>query len=65
MSGVAKQTPPPTDGGGRMYSPLPDRTTVFADGSIQAETRGHTIYVTASGSITITSRRTGEVEFRK
>lgn len=63
MSGVVKQLPPPADGGGRMYCPLPDRTSHLPDGGIDAVTTGHTIHVSAYGDITVRNRRTGEVEF--
>lgn len=63
LSGIPKQVPPPPTGDGRMYCPLPDRTEYRSDGSIEAVTAGHTIRVSANGTIEITNRRTGEVEF--
>jgi len=65
MSGVAKQFPPPADGGGRMYCPLADRTTYFEDGGIEAFSTGHAIRAYADGSIVISDRHTGEVEFAR
>ena len=66
-SGVAKKDPPPPPNmpDGRMYPPLPDRTDRHPDGSITAETRGHLIEIAANGSITMSRRHDGIVEFQK
>lgn len=47
LSGIPSVDPPPADGGGRMYFPLPDRTVIHADGGITARTIGHTIWTNA------------------
>jgi hypothetical protein len=48
-----------------MYPPLEDFTTHNPDGSLSARTRAHRIDITADGKVTITSLRTGQVEFTK
>lgn len=65
LSGIPAVDPPPADGGGRMYFPLPDRTVIHADGGITARTIGHTITVTPDGHLTIRRTGTGEVEYQK
>ena len=67
FSGVPKKNPPPppSQNDGRMYPPLEDFTTLHPDGSLSARTRAHRIEITADGKITITSVRTGQVEFTK
>jgi hypothetical protein len=67
FSGVTKKNPPPPpkENDGRMYPPLDDFTTRHPDGSLSARTRAHRIDITPGGKITITSLRTGQVEFTK
>lgn len=65
FSGITKQSPPPADGGGRMYCPLPDRTTYQPDGSIEAATLGHTILIQSNGSLSVVSNVSNEVEYQK
>ena len=67
LSGVVRKEPPPPPNmpDGRMYPPLADNIVRNADGSISARTRGHTIQCGADGSITITNRKTGNVDFHK
>lgn len=68
LSGVAKADPPPPPPGeadGRMYPPQEDFIRRYPDGSLTAETRRHTIDITADGQITIRHRRTGDVEFER
>lgn len=67
LSGVVRKDPPPPPNmpDGRMYPPLADNIVRNADGSISARTRGHTINCGADGSITITNRKTGNVDFHK
>lgn len=67
LSGVVRKDPPPPPNmpDGRMYPPLADNIVRNADGSITARTRGHTIQCGADGSITITNRKTGNVDFHK
>ena len=67
FSGVPKQNPPPppNKNDGRMYPPLEDFTTHNPDGSLSARTRAHRIDITADGKVTITSLRTGQVEFHQ
>lgn len=67
LSGVVRKDPPPPPNmpDGRMYPPLADNIVRNADGSITARTRGHTINCGADGSITITNRKTGNVDFHK
>lgn len=67
FSGIPKKNPPPppNQNDGRMYPPLDDFTTKHPDGSLSARTRAHRIEITADGKITITSVRTGQIEFSK
>ncbi len=65
LSGIPKVTPPPVTGGGRMYCPLADRTTHLPCGGIDAVTTGHVIHISANGTMLVTNRRTGEVEFQR
>jgi hypothetical protein len=67
LSGVVRKDPPPPPNmpDGRMYPPLEDNIVRNSDGSITARTRGHTIQCGADGSITITNRKTGNVDFHK
>lgn len=66
-SGVPKKTPPPAIGqsDGRLYPPLEDRVTRHPDGSITARTAGHHIEIGKDGSIEMTHRRTGKVDFEQ
>jgi len=67
LSGIPRQNPPPPPNmpDGRMYPPLADRITRHADGSITAQTRGHDISIGRDGSITMTNRQTGQVDFHQ
>ena len=67
LSGITKQTPPPTPSmsDGRMYCPVEDHILKNVDGSILALTRGHRIEVASDGSIRIINRVTEEVEFEQ
>ena len=67
LSGIPKSDPPPSLGqsDGRMYPPLADRVMLRSDGSIAAQTKGHDIAINRDGSITITNRGTGEIEFHQ
>ena len=67
LSGVVRKDPPPAPNmpDGRMYPPLADNIVRNADGSLSARTRGHNIRCGADGSITITNRKTGNVDFHK
>ena len=67
LSGVVRKDPPPPPNmpDGRMYPPLADNIVRNTDGSITARTRGHTIRCGGDGSITITNRKTGNVDFHK
>ncbi|MET0386573.1 MAG: DUF6861 domain-containing protein [Polyangiales bacterium] len=66
-SGVPKSDPPPPIGqsDGRMYPPLDDRVVRKPDGTIQANTRAHDIECGTDGSLRITNRRTGEVDYER
>lgn len=66
-SGVPKKSPPPPPDqpDGRMYPPLEDFIKRQPDGSLSARTKAHRIVITPDGKITITSVRTGQVEFTK
>jgi len=48
-----------------MYPPLDDHVTRLPDGGITAQTRGHDIGIGRDGSITITNRMTGQIEFQQ
>jgi hypothetical protein len=67
LSGVPRQEPPPLPNvpDGRMYPPQADMSVRHADGSITARTRGHDVLIGRDGSITVTNRRTGQVEFHQ
>ncbi len=67
FSGVPRKDPPPPPNmpDGRMYPPLDDFTTRNPDGSLSARTRGHNIEMGKDGSIRITNRKTGGVDFEK
>jgi hypothetical protein len=67
LSGIPKQSPPPPPNmpDGRMYPPLEDFITRNPDGSISARSRGHNINISSDGSITITNRTSGNIEFSK
>jgi hypothetical protein len=67
LSGVRRKIPPPPPNmpDGRLYAPLPDRITKRPDGTLVGETRGHTIEASPDGGITITNRKTGQIEFTK
>lgn len=67
FSGIPRKDPPPppTMPDGRMYPPLPDNIIRHVDGAITAKTRGHIIEIGVDGTLIITSKRTGLVEFSK
>jgi hypothetical protein len=64
-SGIPRSDPPPPIGqsDGRMYPPLDDNVKRLADGGITAGTLRQNIGIGPDGSITITNRATGQVEF--
>jgi hypothetical protein len=66
-SGIPKKTPPPprNQPDGRMYPPQDDSVTRNPDGSLVAQTQGHTIDIGKDGTITMRKRRTGQVEFHQ
>jgi hypothetical protein len=67
LSGIPRQNPPPPRNmpDGRMYPPLEDSIIRNPNGSITANTRGHTIEIGRDGSITMTNRQTGQVDFHQ
>jgi len=67
LSGISKKEPPPAPNmpDGRMYPPRDDFVTRNPDGSISARTAGHNIELGNDGSIKITNRKTGAVEFEQ
>jgi len=67
LSGIPKKNPPPPPNmpDGRMYPPQADNIVRHADGSITARTRGHDISIGRDGSITMTNRQTGKVDFQQ
>src|SRR5262249_48111506 len=66
-SGIPRSDPPPPPGqsDGRMYPPLDDYVTRLPDGSITARTLRHDIVPGRDGSITITTRASGQTEFHQ
>jgi hypothetical protein len=67
LSGIPRSDPPPPPGqsDGRMYPPLDDHVTRLPDGSIAAQTRRQQIGISRDGSIRITNRNTGQIEFQQ
>ncbi len=67
LSGIPKKTPPPPRNmpDGRMYPPLEDSITRNPDGSITANTRGHTIEIGSDGSIIMRNKQTGQIDFQQ
>jgi hypothetical protein len=67
LSGIPMKNPPPPINmpDGRMYPPLEDNITRNADGSITTKSKGHTVNIGANGSITITNKKSNQVEFSK
>jgi hypothetical protein len=67
LSGIPRSDspPPPKMPDGRMYPPQEDNITRNPDGSISANTRGHTIEIGKDGSITIRDKQTGQIEFQQ
>jgi hypothetical protein len=67
LSGIPKKEPPPPPKmpDGRMYPPRDDHVTRHPDGSINGRTAGHNIEIGKDGSIKITNRRTGGVDFEQ
>lgn len=67
LSGIPSRNPPPTPNmpDGRMYPPQADNIVRHADGSITARTRGHDISIGRDGSITMTNRQTGNIDFQQ
>ncbi len=67
MSGLPKKDPPPPPSvnDGRMYPPLDDRVQPTVEGGLQTDTRGQKIELGPDGSIKVTSKKTGAVEFSK
>lgn len=67
LSGIPRSDPPPAIGqsDGRMYPPQADNILRHADGTITAASRRHDILIGDDGSITITNRRTGQVDFHQ
>jgi hypothetical protein len=66
-SGITKKIPPPprNQPDGRMYPPQDDSVARNPDGSLVAQTKGHTIDIGKDGTITIRKRSTGQVEFHQ
>ena len=48
-----------------MYPPLDDYVKRLPDGGILARTKGHDIRIGRDGTITMTDRSTGQVEFQQ
>jgi hypothetical protein len=65
ISGIPRGNPPPPPSmpDGRMYPPQADNIVRHGDGSITARTRGHTIEIGSDGSVTMTNRQTGNLDF--
>jgi len=65
FSGIPRSHPPPPRSrpDGRMYPPLDDYVTRQTDGTIRAQTRRHDIQIGRDGTITITNRTSGQIEF--
>ncbi|MGW1839614.1 hypothetical protein [Streptomyces sp. NPDC002067] len=64
-SGVPKNPDAPLKFDGRMYHPRPDFVSRRDDGSVHAVTKGNEIHAAANGTLTITSRRTGEAVYHR
>ncbi|MGK3969874.1 hypothetical protein WMF38_32160 [Sorangium sp. So ce118] len=64
-SGITAVANPGLQYTGRMYPPMADMTKRLADGSIEAMTKGQRLVFGSSGSISIFSRKTGELLFSK
>ena len=62
---VPREAPPPMHRTWRMYPPQSDHIFPQSDGSIRAETRRHTMFFAADGSIRIVLAYSGEVEISK
>ena len=62
---VPRREPPPFNFTGRMYAPHPDHVFVTAEGNIRAETRRHTMLLSADGAIRITRTESNALEFFK
>ncbi|MFG2894928.1 hypothetical protein [Streptomyces sp. NPDC048248] len=65
FSGVPRNPQPGLKFDGRMYPPRADYTTEDADGRLTAVTKGNVIYADPDGTLTITSRRSGETIYRR
>jgi hypothetical protein len=64
-SGIPKNLNPGLKFDGRMYPPREDFTEHTADGRILAVTRGNTIEALPDGTLTVSSRRTGEPVYHR
>ncbi|WP_437936686.1 hypothetical protein [Sorangium sp. So ce341] len=64
-SGVTAVANPELQYTGRMYPPMADMTKRIADGSIEAMTKGQRLIFGHNGSVSIFSRKTGELVFSK
>ena len=62
---VPRREPPPFNFTGRMYAPHPDHFFVSAEGNIRAETRRHTMFLSADGAIRVSRTGSNELEFSK
>jgi len=64
-SGVPKNPNPGLKFDGRMYPPREDFTEYTADGRILAVTKGNTIEALPDGTLTISSRKTGQPVYQR
>jgi hypothetical protein len=65
FSGVPENPNPGLEPDGRMYPPREDNITQTEDGGLTAKTRGNIINISPDGSVTILSRRTGEIVYSR
>lgn len=64
-SGVERNPNPGLKFDGRMYPPREDFIDRDADGGIHATTKGNTIYAAPDGTLSISSRRSGQEVYRR
>jgi hypothetical protein len=65
FSGVPENPNPGLEPDGRMYPPREDNIVQDEDDGLTAKTRGNIIKISADGSVTILSRRTGEIVYNR